>query len=156
MTTITRLDPGPDQLRRIVVNASEDCDSWLEAVRFRTDERWYQRVGEFDGHELWLLSWLPGQSTMFHDHGMSCGALRVLTGTLEEHVPAEGGTSIARILRAGDYRSFGRDYVHDVRNVSEAPAVSLHAYAPRLTTMNRYRLTDQGLVLIASELEKSW
>ncbi len=37
---------------------------------------------------------------------------------------------------------FGAHYVHDVRNLSDAPAVSVHAYSPPLTTMTYYDLAD--------------
>ncbi|HUZ56901.1 MAG TPA: hypothetical protein VMU94_30825 [Streptosporangiaceae bacterium] len=35
-------------------------------------------------------------------------------------------------------RSFGPDYIQDVRNVSAEPAVSIHAYSPPLTSMRRF------------------
>jgi hypothetical protein len=45
---------------------------------------------------------------------------------------------------AGDGVGFGPRYVHDVRNLSEAPAVSVHAYSPPLTTMSFYDLDETG------------
>jgi hypothetical protein len=41
---------------------------------------------------------------------------------------------------------FGPDYAHDVRNVSIAPAVSIHAYSPPLSDMNKYELDGDRLV----------
>ncbi len=46
--------------------------------------------------------------------------------------------------------AFGAHYVHDVRNISDAPAVSVHAYSPPLTTMTYYDLEDGRLEPIAS------
>ena len=43
-------------------------------------------------------------------------------------------------LGPGDARAFTSGHVHDVRNDSDQPALSLHAYSPRLTTMTRYLL----------------
>lgn len=34
--------------------------------------------------------------------------------------------------------------LHDVRNESPEPAISIHAYAPRLTEMTYYSFTDGG------------
>lgn len=126
-------------------------DEWLHRVRLSADGRWYERLRQDNDHEVWLISWLPGQSTGFHDHGESEGAFAVALGSLEERVPAE-----ARTVDAGGAWSFGRDYVHDVRNVSAAPAVSVHVYSPPLSTMRRYEETADGLVRVTVEQAEDW
>jgi rhodanese-related sulfurtransferase len=78
---------------------------------------------------------------------VSSGAFFVTTGTLEEHRPGEPGI----VVSAGQSRVFGPDYAHDVRNVSEAPAISIHAYSPPLKEMNEYELEDDRLVLRGKE-----
>jgi rhodanese-related sulfurtransferase len=92
---------------------------------------------------VWVISWLPGQATGFHDHGASSGAFVVTTGVLEEHRP----DGRAHVVHAGESRAFGPDYAHDVRNVSLAPAISIHAYSPPLTEMNEYELDGGRLIL---------
>jgi hypothetical protein len=52
-------------------------------------------------------------------------------------------------------RSFGPDYIHDVRNDSAQPAVSIHAYSPPLTTMRRFDVAVGGLLLATVE-ERTW
>jgi rhodanese-related sulfurtransferase len=89
-----------------------------------------------------VIRWLPGQSTGFHDHGASAGALVVATGILEEHSPGERN----RVIHPGKASAFGPDYAHDVRNVSLAPAISIHAYSPPLSDMNEYELDGSRLV----------
>lgn len=115
---------------------------WIERVRLRVGERWYERLERSDAHEVWAISWLPGQATGFHDHGGSTGAFAVAFGALKEHRPD------TRPLRVGpgQVRAFGPHDVHDVRNASTAPAVSIHAYSPPLSIMNRYELADAGLI----------
>jgi rhodanese-related sulfurtransferase/mannose-6-phosphate isomerase-like protein (cupin superfamily) len=125
-----------------IVSAFASSSGWIERVRLRTAERWYERVYEGADYDIWAISWLPGQSTGFHDHGGSAGAFVVATGVLEEHRPGERPIAIA----PGEPRAFGRDYAHDVRNVSLAPAVSIHAYSPPLTDMNEYELDGTRLV----------
>jgi hypothetical protein len=68
--------------------------------------------------------------------------LVVATGILEEHRPGER----ARVIHPGKPRAFGPDYAHDVRNVSLAPAISIHAYSPPLSDMNEYELDGSRLV----------
>lgn len=59
-------------------------------------------------------------------------------------------------LSAGRVRSFGPEYVHDVRNTSEAVAASVHAYSPPLQEMTRYDLIRGGLVRLDTEDAGQW
>jgi rhodanese-related sulfurtransferase len=93
-------------------------------------------------HDIWVISWLPGQSTGFHDHGESAGAFVVATGTLEEHRPGESTI----VIHPGQPRAFGAYYAHDVGNATSAPAISIHAYSPPLNEMNKYDLDGNRLV----------
>jgi rhodanese-related sulfurtransferase/mannose-6-phosphate isomerase-like protein (cupin superfamily) len=125
-----------------IVSLFASSDGWLDRVRLRADHRWYERLYYGPDYDIWAISWLPGQSTGFHDHGESSGAFVVATGTLEEHPAGER----ARIIHPGELRAFGPDYTHDVRNVSNAPAISIHAYSPPLDEMNEYELDGSRLV----------
>jgi hypothetical protein len=42
----------------------------------------------------------------------------------------------------GQSTCFAGHHVHDIVNMADAPAISVHVYAPRLTTMTYYRVTD--------------
>ncbi len=120
-------------------------DEWPLAPRFDPVKRWYHRLAEGHGYEVWLLSWLPGQSTDWHDHGGSAGAFTVVTGELVEHT-VEGEQPAARqSLRHGQGRRFGPHHVHRIVNEGRAPAVSIHVYGPALQTMTRYRLEANEL-----------
>jgi rhodanese-related sulfurtransferase len=131
----------PEELADIVSQFASS-DGWMEKVQLRTDLRWYERLYHGPDHDIWVISWLPGQSTGFHDHGESSGALVVATGILEEHRPGER----TRVIHPGQPHAFGPDYAHDVRNVSLAPAISIHAYSPPLSDMNEYELDGGRLV----------
>jgi rhodanese-related sulfurtransferase/mannose-6-phosphate isomerase-like protein (cupin superfamily) len=125
-----------------IVSTFAAADGWMDRVRLRTDDRWYERLYQDSEYDIWVISWMPGQSTGFHDHGESSGAFVVATGVLEEHRPGEQPLAI----RPGETRAFGLDYAHDVRNASVAPAVSIHAYSPPLNEMNEYELDGGQLV----------
>jgi rhodanese-related sulfurtransferase/mannose-6-phosphate isomerase-like protein (cupin superfamily) len=131
----------PEELVSIVENFASS-NGWLERVRFRTESRWYERLHHGADYDIWAISWMPGQSTGFHDHGESSGAFLVASGTLEEHRPGQQALAISQ----GQLRRFGTDYAHDVRNVSLAPAISIHAYSPPLSEMNEYELDGKQLV----------
>lgn len=131
----------PEELANIVSHFASS-DRWMDRVRLRTEHRWYERLYHGNDHDIWVISWLPGQSTGFHDHGESAGAFVLASGVLEEHRPGEQPLAIY----PGQSRAFGSDYTHDVRNTSLAPAVSIHAYSPPLTDMNEYDLDGSQLV----------
>jgi rhodanese-related sulfurtransferase len=131
----------PEELANIV-SLFAWSDGWMDKVRLRAEQRWYERLYRGPDYDIWVISWLPGQSTGFHDHGASSGALVVATGILEEHRPGER----TRVIHPGKPRAFGPDYAHDVRNVSLAPAISIHAYSPPLSDMNEYELDGSRLV----------
>ncbi|MFG1947211.1 cysteine dioxygenase [Nonomuraea sp. NPDC048826] len=149
--TVNTFAPAALDLGERARALAADLDTWVRRVRLDTQERWYERLHHDDDHEIWLISWLPGQTTGFHDHGESRGAFAVALGTLREH-----DVAVERELVPGDVREFGRDYVHEVHNDSAAPAVSVHVYSPPLSTMNRYELTDSGLVKLAEETAEQW
>lgn len=126
-------------------------EEWIHRVRLSSDGRWYERLHQDEDRETWLLSWLPGQSTGFHDHGDSRGAFAIALGSLQEHNVGQ-----TRTLTPGHSRSFGPGYIHDVRNTTNAPAISVHVYSPPLTVMNRYDLTNQGLTALPPERAGDW
>jgi rhodanese-related sulfurtransferase len=131
----------PDELANIV-SVFASSDGLMDKVRLRAERRWYKRFYHGPDYDIWVISWLPGQGTGFHDHGASSGAFVVATGILEEHRPGER----TRVIHPFNPRAFGPDYAHDVRNVSLAPAVSVHAYSPPLSDMNEYELDGSRLV----------
>ncbi|MDN3351102.1 cysteine dioxygenase family protein [Actinomadura sp. DC4] len=150
MTAVTLTSTTP-RLAEIARSLAERPDEWLHRVRLSADGRWYERLHHDDDHEVWLISWLPGQATGFHDHGESEGAFTVVLGSLEEREPGS-----ERTVGVGESCAFGRDYIHDVRNTSAAPAVSVHVYSPPLSTMRRYEETADGLVEVAVEQTEDW
>ncbi len=118
-------------------------------ISFDPDQRWHQRIYRDRRVDVWLISWLPTQGTQLHDHGGSSGSFTVLSGALTEAV-VTGGAGPGRHLRdherrAGSTITFGPHYVHDVRNLGDAPAVSVHAYSAPLSSMTYYDLAEGEL-----------
>ena len=151
---MTAVDLRLDHLALAARYAAEP-EQWPVAPRFNPVNRWYHRLHAADDHEVWLLTWLPGQGTEIHDHGGSAGAFHVFAGTLTEDTvtnPAGGAARItARELGEGAGRRFGTRHIHRITNRSTRPAISIHAYGPALTTMTRYRIGAAGLDVVTVE-----
>jgi predicted metal-dependent enzyme (double-stranded beta helix superfamily) len=151
---------GARQLAEVVRRVSGNPADWLTRVRLNPAGRWYEQLHIDDSHEVWLISWLPGQETGFHDHGGAAGAFTVVLGTLLENrvVGARSDGHVqAKPIGAGATRSFGPRYIHNVRNsAASSVAVSVHAYSPPLSAMTRYELTESGLVTLGTEAATAW
>ncbi len=156
ITEQKNLTPGElaAEVRRLTASPAE----WVARVRLDPEGRWYERMHMANDLEVWLISWLPGQSTGFHDHGGSAGAFGVVWGQLDEYVPTRrGGTTSVSPVPAGSVHAFGPRYVHDVRNSSAGSvAVSVHAYSPPLSSMTRYNLLAGGLAAAGTEGAGDW
>ncbi|SDR77820.1 Cysteine dioxygenase type I [Friedmanniella luteola] len=145
--------PVPAQIARRIADTPA---LWRPLVRFDAHSRFATRLpATADDHEVWLLTWLPGQGTAWHDHGGSAGAFATVQGVLtEQHATPARDDEPARVvpgarrLVAGGVRPFGPRHVHQVVNADALPAVSVHVYAPSLTEMTEY--TRHGSLLHSS------
>jgi predicted metal-dependent enzyme (double-stranded beta helix superfamily) len=151
---------GARQLVDVVRRLAASPADWVTRVRLNTAGRWYERIHLDGSHEVWVISWLPGQATGFHDHGGSAGAFAVVWGTLTERRVVGAVTTgqvLAKPVGAGASRAFGPRYIHDIGNAAASVvAVSVHAYSPPLTVMTRYDLTPGGLVQLGTESAAAW
>jgi quercetin dioxygenase-like cupin family protein len=95
-------------------------------------------------HQVWLLSWPTGTHNGWHDHGESASAFQVVAGSLLEQTSDRHRREFRTVV-AGEGRSFERNQIHQLANVRALTALSVHVYAPRLTTTTRYAITPTGL-----------
>ncbi|MFY1702536.1 cysteine dioxygenase [Micromonospora sp. WMMA1923] len=153
MISIRQLD------RDLLATARRYADAphtWPTPVCFDPVQRWYQRLAVAADHEVWALSWLPGQGTDLHDHGGSAGAFLVVSGVLTEETVSRGALRPQQLV-AGTGRRFGPRHVHQVTNRGDQPAVSVHVYRPALRRMTRYLLAEGRLrVAEVAEAGVAW
>ena len=120
-----------------------------------TGRRWYKLLDRTADFELWVIQWPHDTGLVLHDHGGSAGAFYVTGGVLEETSTNLPGLRLhRRLLSPYQGKSFGREYVHSVRNPKTMPATSVHAYSPPLASMAFYEQSSTGLV--ASRLVTEW
>lgn len=108
--------------------------------------RRYRLLFEDDRIDVWVLSWMPGQGTGFHDHDHSQVALMCVQGViLEKQMRLPSGISNVK-MTSGTVRTGGPGYIHAVSHFQGQPAVSLHAYSPPLKFVGQYVVDDQGIL----------
>ena len=138
---------SPAQLRAATGTIASRRELWANLVVHDPDVRWYWPLYWSQACDVWLLAWLRGQHTDWHDHGGSSGSFAVADGSLIEHYRVPSGRRLARRrLGTGEAVAFGPGHAHDVAHDGEGPATSIHVYSPLLTVMTYYQPTDYGLI----------
>ena len=148
---------------QFLTQLAEQRRLWEPLITFDPWSRHYVRLATERGVEAWLLTWLPGQGTEWHDHGGSAGAFLTVRGALTERQAMVSRDGPPRIRP--DVRDHPRRHAAAVRhqarprvtNEGPEPAVSLHAYAPALVEMNEYAVDGDRLRLVAAQRAgQSW
>ncbi len=136
----------PDELESCAAGIAAAPDVWEPLVRLDRERRRYELLYEDDRMDAWVLSWMPGQATGFHDHYISSVGLSVAKGIVREDQLCFGRPPIERHLHAGAQRHGNPSYIHRVRHWDGEPAVTIHVYSPRLDWVGQYRIDDDGVV----------
>ncbi len=133
-----------DELVEIVRRIADTPDIWRPLIVVDAERRRYELLFEDDRVDVWVLSWMPGQRTGFHDHDRSCVGLVCAQGALDEGSLALGGDAESIRMTAGVSRSGPGGYIHAIAHHAGEPAVSIHAYSPPLTRVGQYRAGPDG------------
>jgi len=135
-----------DELEEIARGIAARPELWRPLARVDRERRRYELLYEDDRMDAWVLSWMPGQATGFHDHYISSVGLCLAQGTVREDQMRYGIPHVERHLRPGDSRRGDPSYIHRVRYEDGEPAVTIHVYSPRLDWVGQYRLGEDGIV----------
>jgi hypothetical protein len=136
----------PAELEQVALDIAERPEIWEPLVRVDPERRRYELVYEDERMDAWVLSWMPGQGTGFHDHYISGVGICVAAGVVREDLLVYGASDVELHLHAGDSRRGGPGYIHRVRHQLGEPAVTIHVYSPRLDWVGQYRLGEDGVV----------
>ncbi len=134
------------ELKALARELAADTDAWAPHVRHDPAERQFHLLHEDAVSTVWLVCWLPGQDTGFHDHDGSAGAVQVVRGCVREDRLTIGGAPRSRLAHEGDLLCFGGVDIHRVVGAGDGPAVTVHAYAPRLRGMGAYEVDRHGVL----------
>ena len=98
-----------------------------------SDRRWGIVVST-EAYEAWVIAWPSGTGLAMHDHGGARAAVRIVSGRLRERFHADGSVQL-RWLDAGDAHMLSADHVHEVINLHDVEAISVHVYSPPVGDM---------------------
>ena len=136
------LDRG--ELRELVAQIAADPERWRPLVRHGTADRAFEQLWRDEHVDIWVISWMNGSDTGFHDHDVSRGAVAVVEGEVIEERLVVGGAPRELPHPAGGVFDFGASHVHRMRQETDVPAVSIHAYSPPLWRMGSYAVAPDG------------
>ena len=125
---------------------AERTEAWRPLVRHQEEERTYALVHRDDDVELYLVCWMPGHDTGFHDHDHSAAAITVLEGAITEERLSLAG-AVERRVKSGELVTIAKEAIHRVKHTGTQPAVTLHAYSPPLARVGTYEVADDGALL---------
>ena len=137
---------SPEELEGIAGRIAGSPDIWEPLVRVDTEHRRFELIYEDERMDAWVLSWMPGQGTGFHDHYVSSVGLACVRGSVREDWMRLGEPELAFHLRPGDTRRGGPGYIHRVQYGDGEPAVTIHVYSPRLDEVGQYRVGEDGVM----------
>jgi hypothetical protein len=143
---VQRRDLDRSELVELVGAFAARAELWRPCVRHEPDRRIFTRLWQDDHVTAWLICWMAGHDTGFHDHDGSSGAVAVLEGAVREEKLRFGHVPHTRELRAGSAFDFGPSDIHRVVHAGGAPAITLHAYSPPLRSMGAYVQQPEGTV----------
>ena len=136
-----------EELARLTTWLGARPDLWRPHVRHDPDQRIFHRLVD-DAHvTVWLICWMPGHDTGFHDHDGSAGAVSVMQGRVREERLRWAEEPASEVFGPGDVLEFGPADIHRIRHEDDEPAVTLHAYSPALKRMGAYVADKNGRLL---------
>jgi hypothetical protein len=133
-------------LEQMAIAIRDRPELWEPLLVVDAHRRRYRLLFEDERTDIWVLCWMPGQSTGFHDHDTSDVGIAIAQGMVIERqlrLPT-GATSLA--LRPGDTRQGPAGYIHSVAHAEGVPAVSIHCYSPPLMKVGQYRVDPEGVL----------
>ena len=131
-------------LRTLVGGIAAQRAAWRPLVDLDVEHRHFAQLSRDDHVDVWVISWMNGHDTGYHDHDLSRGAVAIVEGELVEERLVIGAAPRRRRYRAGETFDFDASHVHRMHQATGGPAVSIHAYSPPLWRMGAYAIEPDG------------
>jgi predicted metal-dependent enzyme (double-stranded beta helix superfamily) len=144
MSLIAISNPTDTNLRGLVQDIAADPEQWQGLVHHDPEQRHFALLHRDEEIEVWVVSWMHGHDTGFHDHDASAAAITVVAGEIREQRLAVGRANIDRSFATGQTIAVRPSDIHRVQHTGDAPSVTIHAYSPPLARMGQYEIGPNG------------
>lgn len=135
-----------DQLMRFSAEVAAREELWRPLVVADPNRRRYRLLYEDDRVDIWLIMWMPGQCTSYHDHAISGVGLVGVEGiVIERQLTLPSGCAEVEV-HPGLTREGPAGYIHSVTHRQGTPAITIHAYSPPLMEVGAYRVDENGIL----------
>jgi Cysteine dioxygenase type I len=134
------------ELEQVAIAIRDRPGLWEPLLVADAHRRRYRLLYEDERTDIWVLCWMPGQSTGFHDHDVSGVGIAIARGMILERQLRLPTGATALELRPGSTRQGPAGYIHSVAHGEGAPAVSIHCYSPPLMKVGQYRVDTEGVL----------
>jgi predicted metal-dependent enzyme (double-stranded beta helix superfamily) len=134
------------ELEQVAIAIRDRPELWEPLLVVDPARRRYRLLFEDERADIWVLCWMPGQSTGFHDHDISDVGIAIAQGMIVERQLRLPSGATALQLCHGDTRQGPAGYVHSVAHGEGEPAVSIHCYSPPLMRVGQYRVDPSGVL----------
>jgi hypothetical protein len=142
----SQLDLTAAELEQVAIAIRDRPALWEPLLIADPTRRRYRLLFEDERTDIWVLCWMPGQSTGFHDHDISDVGIAIARGAIVERQLRLPTGATALELCPGDTRRGPAGYIHSVAHREGEPAVSIHCYSPPLMRVGQYRVDDGGIL----------
>lgn len=133
------------ELRTLATEIASQPHRWRHSVQHDPDQRIFAEIARNEHVSVWLICWMPGQDTGFHDHDVSSGAVTVVEGSVrEDRLTVGAATDGGAFYTAGDTFDFCPSDIHRVSHDGDTPTVTVHVYSPPLARMGAYVVEPSG------------
>jgi predicted metal-dependent enzyme (double-stranded beta helix superfamily) len=139
------------KLRALALGLAARPHLWQRHVRHDAAERTYTRLLLAEHVEIWLVCWMPGHDTGFHDHDDSAAGVAVAEGAVVDERLALGGDPRVAHHGPGEAFDVAPSAIHRVRHAGDEPTVTIHAYSPPLRRVGTYEVDPDGTLLRHSQ-----
>ena len=147
------------ELEQIAIAIRDRPELWEPLLVIDPTHRRYRLLYEDERTDIWVLCWMPGQSTGFHDHDISDVGLAIARGMVVERQLQLPTGATALELRPGDTRRGPAGYVHSVAHGEDEPLMKVgqyrvdpHGVLRRDAEHGRRELVDETIASVAPEL----
>jgi predicted metal-dependent enzyme (double-stranded beta helix superfamily) len=126
------------ELRDLATSLAAQPSRWSDWVRHDPAQRTFHQLLQTEHAVVWLICWMPGHDTGFHDHDGCGGAVAVVDGAVREERIRWAHAPASRTIGAGGVFDFGAADIHRVLHAGTGPAITIHAYSPVPRVMGAY------------------